>query len=143
MKMKNVLKGILLMFLMLIPVGLFAQDGVPPTNIGEWVTRIPELLGTFWGTGVSHVLLVPVLIGLLNLTEAKKSIKYLFAGAVGAILILLATFLPFGFLYGAVWYGPVIAFVLIVGGQIVGYAIWFLKPIWDGIADKLNFWKTV
>ena len=140
MKVTNVLKGILLLFLMLIPVGLFAQDA--PTDVIEWVGRIPELLGSFWGVGVSHVLLVPVLLGLFNLTEVKKSVKYLFAGAVGATLVILATVLPFGFLHGASWYGPVIAFVLIVGGQILGYAIPFLKPIWDAIADKLNFWKT-
>lgn len=139
MKVKNVLKGILLVFLMLIPVGLFAQDA--PGDIIEWVGRIPEMLGSFWGVGVSEILLVPVLIGVLNLTEAKKSIKYLLTGAVGAALILAATFLPVGFLYGAKWYGPVIAFVLIVGGQIAGYAIPFMKPIWDAIADKLNFWK--
>lgn len=141
MKMKNVLKGILLVFLMLIPVGLFAQDA--PTDIIQWVSRIPEMLGSFWGVGVSEVLLVPILIGLLNLTEAKKHVKYLLTGVVSAILIVLATFLPFGFLHGSVWYGPVVAFVLIVGGQILGYAIPFLKPIWDAIAEKFNFWKTV
>lgn len=137
MKVTKLTKGLLIAVLMMVTsVSLFAQD--PSTPI-EWLTKIPEMLGSFGGTFLGLILLTPALIGILNVVT--KTLKYLVTGAIGLALVLAAYFLSFGFLNGSPWYAILIAFVLMVGGQIAGYAIPFLKPIWDAIEDKFN-WRT-
>ena len=127
----------LVLFLMLaIPTMLLAQD---PTTPGAWIARFSEMITTFPGVFLGLVLLTPPVIGFLNIQ--KKVYKYLVTGGIGLALILLATFLSYGFLHGAKWYAVVLAYALIVGGQIAGYAIPFLKPIWDAIENKFNIWK--
>lgn len=120
----------------MVPVAIFAQD---PTTPGEWISRFSEMLTTFPGTLLGLVLLTPPVIGFLNVQ--KKLYKYLVMGGLGLVLIGLATFLSYGFLHGAYWWAVVLAYALMVGGQIAGYAVPFLKPIWDAIEDKFNIWK--
>ena len=137
MKVTKLTKGLLAVLLMMVTsVSLFAQD--PSTPI-EWLTKIPEMLGSFGGTFLGLILLTPALIGILNVET--KTLKYLVTGAIGLALVLGAYFFSFGFLNGSPWYAILIAFVLMVGGQIAGYAIPFLKPIWDAIEDKFN-WRN-
>lgn len=138
-----IMKKVLFLILAILFIGAgiaIAQDPVPPTDPISWVTRFPEMIGSFWGCVVSAILWVPILLGLLNQTEAKKIVKYLITGAVVVILTVLAKALPFGYLHDAkVWF-VVLNGVFIGGSQVIGYAA--LKPFLDAIAEKFNPWKS-
>ena len=137
MKVTKLTKGLLIAVLMMVTsVSLFAQD---PTTPIQWLTKIPEMLATFGGTLLGLVILTPAVIGILNVQG--KTLKYVVTGALALALILAAHFLAFGFLKSDPWYAVVIAYILMFGGQIAGYAIPFLKPIWDAIEDKFN-WRN-
>ncbi len=125
--------------LIIIPMRLLAQDPTPPDDIIEWASRFPEMIGSFWGLVVSVTLLVPVLLGLLKLSDANKVLKYLFTGVVTAVLTALAAILDFGYLHEAKVWAILLNGAFVFGAQIVGYAA--LKPLLDAIAEKFNFWK--
>ena len=137
MKVTKLTRGLLIVLLMMVTsVSLFAQD---PTTPIQWLSKIPEMLATFGGTLLGLVILTPAVIGILNVST--KTLKYVVTGALALALIVAAYFLNFGFLNGSPWYAAVIAYVVMFGGQIAGYAIPFLKPIWDAIEDKFN-WRN-
>ncbi len=118
---------------------LFAQNPIPPDDIIEWASRFPEMVGSFWGVAVSVVFLVPLLIGLLNQTEAKKIIKYLITGFVTVILIVLASVLDFGYLHNAKLWFVILNGASVIGAQIFGYALF--HDALDRVAEKFNPWK--
>jgi len=130
---------IFLIPMLLFSMVLFAQDPVPPDDIIEWVSRFPEMVGSFWGLVVSVTFLVPVLIGLFNQTEAKKAVKYLIMGFVTVVLIVLATFLSFGYLNGAYLWWIVLNGAAVIGAQMFGYALF--HDALDRVAEKFNPWK--
>lgn len=118
---------------------LFAQDPAPPDDIIEWVTRFPEMIGSFWGLVVSAIFLVPVLLGVFNWTEKGKVYKYGLTVFVVALLTLLAAVLDFGYLNEAKLWFIVLNGGFVMGAQVIGYAA--LKPLLDSIAEKFNPWK--
>jgi hypothetical protein len=127
--------------MLLFGMVLFAQgdEAVPPDDIIEWVSRFPEMIGSFWGVVVSVTFLVPVLIGLLNQTEAKKIVKYLIMGFVTAVLIVLASVLEMGYLNGAYLWYIILNGAAVIGAQIFGYALF--HDALDRVAEKFNPWK--
>ena len=127
----------LLMILAFAALPVLSQVLIPPDNVIEWVSRFPEMIGSPWGVYVSVVLLVPVLVGFLNVEG--KGLKYVLTGVIGVTLIVLATFLSFGYLYGAPILLVILNWVLLMGAQVIGYVA--LKPMWDAIAEKFNPWK--
>jgi len=133
---------IFLLPLLLFGVVLFAQDPVdpvPPDDIIEWASRFPEMIGSFWGVVVSVTFLVPLLIGLLNQTEAKKIVKYLITGFVTVIMIVLASVLEMGYLNGAYLWYIILNGAAVIGAQIFGYALF--HDALDKVAEKFNPWK--
>ncbi len=136
--MKKAMFFISLLLLAILPA--LAQEGTGPESILEWVTRFPEMIGSFWGVFVSVVLLVPILIGLLSITGASKGVKYVFTGVVALLLIVLARFLPIGYLYGMPFLPVAVDFLFILAMQIIGYAA--LKPLHDAVTAKFDIWKT-
>jgi len=133
---------IFLLPLLLFGVVLFAQDPVdpvPPDDIIEWASRFPEMIGSFWGVVVSVIFLVPLLIGLLNQTEAKKIVKYLITGFVTVIMIVLASVLEMGYLNGAYLWYIILNGAAVIGAQIFGYALF--HDALDKVAEKFNPWK--
>jgi hypothetical protein len=125
--------------LLMVPV-LAQTDPEAPTTLIEWISRFPEMIGSFWGVFVSVVLLVPILIGVIpGLIDADKVVKYLFTGVLALTLILLARFLPIGYLYDATFWGILLDYVFILAMQIVGYTA--LKPAHDAISEKFTWWR--
>lgn len=139
---RSIMKRFLIVFgfLFLIMGIVAAQDPTPPDDLVEWVGRFPEMIGSFWGLVVSAILLVPVLLGFLNLTEIKKSYKYLFTAGIVMVLTLLASVLEIGYLHGAKLWFILVNGIFVLGAQVVGYAA--LKPLLDKIAEKFNPWKN-
>lgn len=138
------MKKVMFLIFALLFVGagmVLAQDPQPPTDPINWVSRFPEMIGSFWGCVVSAIFWVPVLLGLLNQTDGKKIVKYLITFVVVAILTVLAKVLAFGYLHEAkLWY-VVLNGGFILAAQVFGYAA--LKPFLDAVADKFNPWKPV
>ena len=132
--------------LFLIPMLLFGmvlfsqgQDPVEPGTTLEWFARFQEWVGSFPGVVVSVIFIVPVLIGLLNQTEAKKVVKYVITILVAALHILLASLLEVGYLHNAkLWY-ILLNGAFVLGAQMFGYAIF--RDALDKVADKFNPWK--
>ncbi len=130
--MKKLFLFLSLIFLAGLP--MLAQDAVPPDDIVEWVSRFPEMIGSFWGVYVSLLLLPSILFGILNIEG--KGLKYFLTGLIAVALILLAYFISFGYLYGApIWRVP-LNWVFLLGAQVIGYAV--LKPFLDAIESKFN-----
>jgi hypothetical protein len=137
-------KLIFLIPMLLIGFIAFAQgtdpvEPIPPDDIIEWASRFPEMIGSFWGVFASVFFLVPFLLGILNLTEAKKAVKYLLLGAVTVIMIVLASVLEMGYLNGAYLWFIVLNGAACIGAQVFGYALF--KNALDKAADKFNPWK--
>jgi len=119
---------------------MFGQD-LPsvPGNFLEIAGRLPELLGSFGGVYVLAVGLMPLLLGVLKMVEAKKALKYGLTVIVCLALTVLARFVPFGFLYTATLIGVAGHFLALLIAQILTYAA--IKPFLDAAAEKFNFWK--
>ena len=127
--------------LLLTSVAIFSQvNEIPPIeDVGDWVNRFPELIGSLPGVILSVIFLPSIVIGFFNQTDAKKTVKYLITGAIILGLTLAATIMEVGFLYGAkIWFVG-ITFALLVLGQVIGYAL--VPGFFNLIADKLNPWK--
>lgn len=138
--MKKRLFLIAFLALLIAPLAILAQEPVPPVDPLSWLARINEMLGSFWGLTATVVLFVPIVIGFLNLNEAKKWVKYVVTGVLALVAVLLAKFVPFGYLVEAKWWYVVITYVGVLGSQVLSYAA--LKPLLDKIAEKFNPWKT-
>ena len=127
--------------MLFVAMVLFGQDPVEPGSTFEWLGRFAEWIGSFPGVVVSVTFLVPVLIGVLNQTEAKKFVKYLIMGVLVVIHMVAATLLDVGYLHNAkLWY-VVLNGAAVVGAQIFGYAIF--KDALDKVAEKFNPWKSI
>lgn len=138
--MKNLRFFFVLITLLFLPVAaLLAQDIPPPETIVEWIGALPIYLGSWPGVAVSFIPLVSIVLGVLNLTEASKTVKYLMTGAVGVVLLLLAFFTPFGYLNGAYWWWIPVNWVGLMLLQVLGYAL--IGDLLDKVADKFNPWK--
>ena len=127
--------------LLLTSVAVFSQvNEIPPIeDLGDWVNRFPELQSSLAGVIVQVIFLPAVVIGFFNQTDAKKTVKYLITGGIILGLTLLAAIMEVGFLHGAkIWFVG-ITFVLLLLGQVIGYAL--VPGFFDLIADKLNPWK--
>jgi hypothetical protein len=120
-------------------IGLLAQDIPPPESIVEWIGALPIYLGSWPGVAISFIPLVAIVLGALNLNEASKFVKYLITGLVGAILLLLAFFVPFGYLNGAYWWWIPVNWVGLMLLQVLGYAL--IGELLDKVAEKFNPWK--
>ena len=131
-------KAVLFIVLIFAAFGLFAQIE-PPEDIIEWIGALPLYLGSWPGVAISFPFLVAFVLGILNMNEAKKTIKYLMTGAVGLVLLLLAYFLDFGYLNGAYWWWIPINLVGLIATEIVAYAL--IGAALDAIAEKVNPWK--
>jgi len=132
---------IILLTLVTLPLLMFAQgqDPVPPGSTLEWFGRFQEWIGSFPGVVVSVIFLVPVLIGLLNQTEAKKIVKYIITGVVTVIHIVLAAVLDVGYLHDAALWYIILNGAFVIGAQIFGYALF--RDALDRVAEKFNPWK--
>ncbi len=130
--MKKLFLFLSLIFLAGLP--MLAQDAVPPDDLVEWVSRFPEMIGSFWGVYVSLLLLPAILFGVINVQG--KVLKYVLTGVIAVALVLLAHLISFGYLYEApVWRVP-LNWAALMGAQILGYAA--LKPFLDAIEAKFN-----
>ena len=66
---------------MLMVAPVFSQvEPVPPDDIIEWISRFPEMIGSFWGVYVSVLLLPSILFGVLNVEG--KGLKYVLTGSL-------------------------------------------------------------
>jgi len=128
-----------MLLLLFAPLAIFAQDPVPPSTPLEWLGRVSEMFSSFWGLVYTVILFTPVVIGGLNLVDAKKWVKYVVPVGLSAVVTLLAKFLPIGYLQEALWWWVLVTFLGVVGAQVIGYAA--LKPFMDSIAEKFNPWK--
>jgi len=132
----------LLGLMALIIAPMFAQGPIlppVPDDFLEIAGRLPELLSSFGGAYVLVVGLIPLLLGVLKMTEAGKGVKYALTGITCLAVILLARFVNFGFLYTATVLGVIGHFIALLIAQILTYAA--IKPFLDAAAEKLNFWK--
>ena len=118
---------------------MIAQDIPPPETIVEWIGALPIYLGSWAGVAVSFIPLVAIVLGGLNLNEASKTVKYLITGAVGVLVLVIAYFVPFGYLNGAYWWWIPVNWVGLMLLQILGYAL--IGDLLDKVAEKFNPWK--
>jgi hypothetical protein len=127
--------------MLLFGLVLFAQEPEPPTDVFQWFGAAKVYLGSFWGVAVSLPFWAAIFIGLFNQVEASKVVKYLLTGVVALILLLLAYFLPFGYLKEAYWWWIIPNFVGLMVIEILAYSIPMIKAVLDAIAEKFNPWK--
>lgn len=129
----------LLTLLVLPVVALIAQDIPPPETLIEWVGALPIYLGSWPGVAVSFLPLVAIILGALNMTEASKAVKYIMTGVIGIALLVLAYFVPFGYLHGSFWWWIPVNWAGLMLLQVLGYAL--IGDLLDKVADKFNPWK--
>jgi len=131
----------LFLFFFIGVVGLFAQDVIePPTDIVQFIGAISTYLGSWVGVAIAFPFLVATILGLFNLDESNKAMKYVITGLVGAGLVVAAHLFPFGYLYGALWWWLIANWIGLMLTEIFAYVL--LEEILDEIALKLNPWKT-
>ncbi len=132
---------IFLIPMLLISLGLFAQEVLPPVPETPWeaIGQFSYLIGSFPGVVVLMLFFVPFILGILNIQG--KFLKYLFTILAVGILVGAAFFFSFGYLYDSQWWTiPLnVAFLMLI--QIGIFSWWVARDIMDKIYEKFNPWK--
>jgi type II secretory pathway component PulF len=138
MKKLVVISALLLTFLMIFLVPIFAEAAETPGSALQTIIQFRFAIGSFPGTMILLFFLVPTVIGIANVE--KKQSKYLTMLGVTLGITIFARVLPFGFLHGL----DIISFLLsygMVAGFQVGLFSWkYTKEIQEGIQEK---WKSI
>lgn len=137
--MKKLLMFFFFSVFALIPI--IAQDTLPPVPGTPWeaLGQFAYLIGSFPGIIVLMFFFVPFVLGGLNIQG--KLLKYLVTTLSVTVLVLLAYFLQFGYLYGSYWWTIPLNVALLMLIQVGGFAWEFIRNIQDRIYEKFNPWK--
>jgi len=122
--------------LLMVGVGLFAQEVQPPTDLINFFMGLQIFLGSFVGVAVSLPVLTAIVIGALKIED--KVLKYIMTALVAVVLVLASFFLPFGYLNGAVWWFVPLHVAGLMLIEVIGFSIPFIKTVLEAIEDKFK-----
>jgi len=126
-------------FLALMIVPVFSQEIPPPTDFVSVLMGLTLYLGSLPGAVALLFFLVPAVLGMMNIQG--KFLKYFFTTLIVAGVVVIAWFVPFGYLKDTFWWTIPVNVASIMLVQIGFFAIDFIENIQDKIYDKFNPWK--
>ena len=131
-------KLILIMFLMLLPVVIFAQTEIPiPGDVMDVLTNFTVWVSSFLGVTGLTIFLTALILKIFNVTGS--GLKQLISWGTGALLVILLAVLNIGFAKDLIWYG-VLAYSVAV--SLVANRLFDIKLL-ESILAMFNLTKPV